>query len=443
MLDSIIKTTLANGVRVLCFRKPGAPVVSVQVWYGTGSACEPAGLHGVSHVVEHLMFRGSRNVGPEMHARRVSDAGGHCNAFTAEDVTTYVNSVPCGALPMVLDLEADRMTGLQIDESLFEIERKVILEEYQSYMNNPVAKALLEFRQELFAGHPYELSPLGRLEDISSMTIEQCRDYYRTWYTPSNALVVVVGDIDSEQETIEAIAGRFGALEGPHPPPFRDMAMPTRTAAGRNGAMKRRVEFDLPILVAGFPAPSSSSPDALPLEILQQILAGGETCRLHAELVRRRSVAVMAGGMNHLLKYAGMTMFFAAFTPDIPPHRVEKAVLHEIARLRDGGLSPGEFEKVKNMTLASRIFESYSAEHLCQRIASSEMIEGDYRHWVSRLETLEHLDTSELTAVARTWWDESQKRVLVLQPRRTRPLYFFMGLLRRVTSGRRRTGAAS
>jgi creatinine amidohydrolase/Fe(II)-dependent formamide hydrolase-like protein len=140
-----IEMTLGNGMKIIALKKSGAPIVSVQLWYKTGSSSEAEGIRGISHFIEHCMFRGSRRFGSEEHARRINDAGGHCNAFTAEDVTAYVNSVPRDSLEMVLDMEADRMDGLLFDPQLFETERKVIVEEYHTYMNTPVAKAFLEF----------------------------------------------------------------------------------------------------------------------------------------------------------------------------------------------------------------------------------------------------------------------------------------------------------
>ena len=147
--------------------------------------------------------------------------------------------------------------------------------------------------------------------------------------------------------------------------------------------MTRSVEFDVPILVTGYPAPPSSHRDAVALEILLLIAAGGETSRMHREVVRRQSVAVMTGGMNHLLKASGMSMFFAAFTPDVRSGRVEQALDAEINRIRNEGITSDEMTKVRNTTLTGRTFELYSADHICQRLGYSETIEGDYRLWVA------------------------------------------------------------
>ena len=430
LLQNIIERTFDNGFKVICLKKTGAPIISAQLWYKTGSVFENDGIRGVSHVLEHMMFRGSAQFKPEEHARRINDIGGHCNAFTTEDVTVYLNSVPKEYLEMVLEMEADRMGGLTLDSSIFETERKVIIEEYHTYMNNPVAKAFLEFRHEFFRNHPYATSPLGTLGDLQSMSVDQCRDYYSRWYTPDNAVLVIVGDID-EDGIIEQVERHFGSKER------GQISVTSQTGLfpehkNTEHRMKRQVEFDVPMLIIGYPAPPSSHEDAVALEILQMVISGGESCRLHREVVRKESVAVMAGGMNHMMKRAGMSMFFAAFTPDISASRVEKSLQAQIQLIRESGISPSEMEKVKNSTLTNRVFELYTSENICHRIGYSECIEGDYRLWVERLEALKGLKLERLIDVARLYWDDSKRHVLFLQPKRVSPFLFIGGLIRRV-----------
>jgi zinc protease len=429
LLQTIAEKTFGNGLKIICLEKIGAPIVAVQVWYKTGSIAEENGTRGISHFLEHMMFRGSRMVKSEEHARRIGDVGGHSNAFTAEDVTAYINSVPQQFLDMVLSLEADRMDGLTLDENLFETERRVIIEEYHTYMNNPVAKAFLEFRKEFYGTHPYAISPLGLIEDISSVSVDKCKEYYRRYYAPDNAVVVVVGEVKNDI-VFEAAERHFGNK------PRRTNVLPPVPAGVRDGGgvqrMKRKVEFDVPIVVTGYPAPPSSHEDAVALEILQLVTAGGETSRLHREVVRKKSVAVMAGGMNHLLKSSGMSFFFAAFTPDISAGHVEKAIDREIHLIKKEGVTQEEMEKVRNATLTNRTFELYSTDNICQRIGFSEVIEGDYRLWVKRLESLKNLNTERLKEVANRWWDDSKKHVLFLQPRRSNPLLLVAGIARRI-----------
>jgi zinc protease len=434
ILDTIAQTVLPNGMKVICLRKADAPVVAVHVWYRTGSAQEQPGMRGISHFLEHMMFRGSQRFGPEEHARKVNDAGGHCNAFTAEDVTAFVNAAPGACLDMVLELEADRMRGLTLDSTILEIERKVIVEEYHTYLNNPVTKAFLEFRTEFFGDHPYALSPLGSLDDINNITPDMCRSYFQQWYCPSNATCVVVGDFVSEKAVFESVNRHFGGIDAGSRTRAEVAAPSGRSVAQR---MERRVEFDVPLMVLGFPAPASSHTDALALEILQLVVSQGDTSRMHAELVRKRSLAVMVGGMNHYLRSAGISLFFAFFTPDVSAWRLEKALDEQLSHVRDNGITADEMEKVKAATLTNRVFEMYSVENLAQRIGFSEAMEGGYGHWVSRLDMLEKLSIDQVVNVARRYWSCENKHVLTLRPKRVSPAALAAGLLRRALPVRR------
>lgn len=436
LLDAITERTLSNGLKIIALHKPGVPVVATQLWYKIGSIGEHDGIRGISHVLEHMMFRGSAHFKSEEHSRRINEVGGHCNAFTTEDMTVYANSVPVDSCELVFELEADRMRALTLDPALFETERRVIIEEYHLSMNNPVAKAFLEFRQEFFANHPYSISPIGVISDLQTMTVAQCREYYETWYRPDNAVLTVVGDVTADDvfgfaEKYFGDIGRGNQVPGLCLPSIKEH----RHEPGVN-RMKRIVDFDVPLLIVGYPAPPSSHEDAVALEILQLVTAGGESSRLHREVVRNKSAAVMAGGMNHLLKHAGMSMFLAAFTPDISVARVEKAVEEVISGIRNYGISSEEMDKVKNTTLTSRTFELYNAENICHRLGYSECIEGDYRLWVERLEALKQLDKQRLIEIARTYWDDTRRHVLHLQPRKTNPLLYVAGFLRHFTRKR-------
>ncbi len=437
-VDRIAEKILDNGLKVICLRKTGAPVVAVQVWYRTGSANEHPGIRGISHFVEHMMFRGSENVGPEEHARKINEVGGNCNAFTAEDITAFVNAVPSEHLDLVLQLEADRMKSLTFDSGILETERRVVVEEFHTYMNNPPAKAFLEFRSVFYRGQPYEVSPLGDLESIHGITTDDCRKYRDRWYTPDNAVLVIVGDIRSDDRVFSSVEKWFGTILKSEI--SREEGRPALSEANRKARsvwMTNKVEFDVPMLITGYPATSSSDPNALALEILQTAVSMGETARLHREIVRKESVAVMAGGMNHLLRLSGISLFFAAFTPDIPVRRVDDALKRQIDIVRRDGISEEEFQKTKNAALVGRLQESYSAENVCRRLGYAETVDGDYRLWVHRLEVLEQLDRDSLTAAARLFWTEDSRYTLHLKPKRVKPTIFALGLFRRLFPGKK------
>jgi zinc protease len=430
IIDKTTEHVFGNGLKLIFCRKTTAPVVSTQVWYKTGSVRENAGIRGISHIIEHLMFRGSAHVASEQHSRRINDVGGHCNAFTSEDVSAYINSVPRDYMDMVLELEADRMAGLTLDKDILETERKVIIEEYHTYMNNPVAKAFLEFRKSFYGNHPYATGPLGNLEDINAISRDNCEKYFRQYYVPSNAVIVIVGDI-TEKAAIESVERHFAGLRAPDS--RRDSGGCDNLDADCNsGWMKRVVEFDVPMIIAGFPAPASSSRDALPLDILQMIVSQGESSRLHREVVRRQSLAVMAGGMNHFLRLSGMSLFFAAFTPDCQPEKVLEAIEHQIKLVLRDGITGREMEKIRTTMLASRAFEMYSADHICQRLGYAETVEGSFKVWIKRISALRDLKREELLEAAKKYWSPQKRYSLYLKPKKIKPILFIAGLARRM-----------
>ena len=437
ILSAVHDVVLDNGLKVICLKKTGAPVVSVQVWYKTGSINERDGIRGISHFFEHMMFRGSGKIKSEEHARRINDVGGHCNAFTAEDVTAYLNSVPRHYLDMVLEMEADRMANLAVTSEVLDTERNVIIEEYQGHMNNPLAKAFLEFRKVFYQDHPYSIGPLGTIEDIRAVTLSDCLEYYHTWYTPENAVAVIVGDFEDTASLVDSVQKTLGSVRSSRPKGSALREVTPDSGGGTESVwMKRRVDFDVPFLILGYPAPASPDNDALPLEILQMIMSQGETSRLHREIVRRQSIAVMAGGINQSLKWSGMSLFFAMFTPDISVRRLENSIKAQIESIKNNGISEEEVEKIKNATLTSRVFELYSAEQICNRLGHSETIEGDYKAWVKRLDALDHLNRDTLVESAKKYWVESRRHTLFLQPKRIKPVYFIAGLARRLFGGK-------
>jgi zinc protease len=198
------------------------------------------------------------------------------------------------------------------------------------------------------------------------------------------------------------------------------------------------VDFGVPMQLHGFAAPAADNPDVVALEILQQIVSQGETSRLHRSLVRRESVAVMAGGANLLFSRAGMSLLFAAFTPDVSASRVNAAMEAEVRLARCEGVSEAEMEKVRNTTLTSHTFDMYSAEDLAHHLGFAETVIGDYRQWLRRLELLRTVTAEQVTEAARTYWGDSARWSLSLVPNRARPMLYLAGLARRVLSAGRR-----
>jgi predicted Zn-dependent peptidase len=243
---------------------------------------------------------------------------------------------------------------------------------------------------------------------------------------------VVVGDFENSEAVFEKAERHLGR----HPAADSPRIAPVGQPAYRTFWMKRDVDFDVPVCVVGYPAPPASDKDALPLEILQLVVSQGESSRMHREIVRRQSLAIMTGGMNQSLKQAGMSLFFAIFTPNVSQRRVEEAIVKQVEAVRSEGISKSEMEKVKNTVLTNRVFELYSADHICQKLAYSETIEGNYQYWVERLVALESLDVDTLSGAAQRYWSEPTRHTLYLKPKRVNPLLFAVGMFRKLVPKR-------
>ena len=190
-------STLPNGLRLILHEDHSTPIVNVQVWYHVGSKNERAGRTGFAHLFEHLMFQGSKNVEPEQHTSLVSGVGGQSNAYTTGDVTVFWETVPSQYLPMALWLEADRMATLRIDKAAFDREREVVKEERRMRVENQPYGRLSEIVNGFaFAVHPYRHPPIGSIADLEAASVDEVREFYRTYYVPSNATVVIAGDIE-------------------------------------------------------------------------------------------------------------------------------------------------------------------------------------------------------------------------------------------------------
>ena len=196
--------------------------------------------------------------------------------------------------------------------------------------------------------------------------------------------------------------------------------------------IKEKVDFDVPMLVLGYPVPASNSPESLSLDIVQTILTQGESSRLNKKLVRDKKLAVMAGGMNHILKRCGMSLFFSLYTPDASVSKIEKIMVHEIENSISTGITKDELVKVKNGALTKRTFERFSSENIANKLASSQVIDGDYRNWIDKMHFFEELTPEKIISDVNSFWISENRFTLSLTPKKINPLLFGFGLFRRI-----------
>jgi zinc protease len=383
------ETVLDNGLKVLVQTMRTAPLVSVWCWYKVGSKDERPGLTGVSHWVEHMNFKGTVNIPRDQMKGLVERFGGAWNGYTWIDQTAYLETVPRAALDRMVFLEAERMTNGLYEPEECESERTVIISELQGGDNDPEQLLDTEVTAAAFRAHPYGHPTIGWLPDLQAMTRDDLYDYYRQYYIPNNATLVIVGDVD-EDAALHIAEARFrGIAEGPTPPRL------STTEPEQVG--ERRVRVDRPgtaaYLKLAYHAPSLTDPDFFPLLVLDAVLTGAKgvnlwssfrnppqrSTRLYRALVDRRLASSVFGALlptRHPFLYA----LSIAVSDGVPLEVVEEAAVRELDIVRAEGISPRELERAQHQLRARLVFESDSVTNIAHQLGYFETI-GDVAHY--------------------------------------------------------------
>jgi zinc protease len=388
------------------------------VWYKTGGADEPRGKSGIAHFLEHLMFKGTKDMPPGMFSRIVAQNGGRDNAFTAEDYTAFHQTVASDRLELVMKLEAGRMTGLILNDAVVLPEREVILEERRSLIDNSPAALLNEqVHTALYLHHPYRIPTIGWEHEMEQLSTEDALDWYRTWYHPNNAILVVAGDVTTDQ--VRALAEKYyGAIPAQRVPERLRVKEPPRVATSRLEYRSPRVAQAS--WTRSFLAPSytgGESKHAYALQVLSEIIGGGATARLHRSLVIEQKLAMSAGayydpGRLDLSVFG----FYASPRAGISVAQVETAIEAEIKRLLEQGVTAAEVVRAKTRMQADAVYERDSlsgpANIFGAALATGRTIE-DVEAWPERIGKVTE---DEVNAAAKFVIHESEAVTSVLLP---------------------------
>ncbi|MEO7852378.1 MAG: pitrilysin family protein, partial [Rubrivivax sp.] len=337
---------LANGLQVISAADASSASVAVQVWYFVGAKDDPPGRSGFAHLFEHLMFKRTRYMQAEMFDRLTEDVGGHNNAFTAEDVTAYLNVVPANHLERLLWAEAERMAHLDVDQASFESERKVVEEEFrQSVLSAPYGRLFNALPEHGFTGVAYQRPVIGNIEQLDQATLADVRRFRTTFYRPDNAVLLVSGGFDAAQ--LDGWVDRyFGPLTAPEAPiPRVRVDEPRRTLDQRVSLHGPNVP--LPALALLWQGPPARSADAPALRVAAALLAEGESSRLHRALVFRSQAAQTVGFSADLYAQAGLIVAYAISATDAAPQRLEAPLVLQIESLAQGAIGAAELDKVR------------------------------------------------------------------------------------------------
>ncbi len=375
---------------------------------------ELRGATGIAHFLEHLMFRGTAKYGPGAFARLVERNGGQDNAFTSQDVTSYYVNIAADRLDLVLDLEADRMHNLQLDPKIIASEREVVIEERRTRTEDDPGGALGEEVSALaFRAHSYGQPIIGWMLDIRRITPDEIRSFYKTYYVPNNAILVMVGDFKAA-EVMTKVKAAFGPIPRGAAPPVVLAVEPPQNGERRVTVQK---PAELPIVYMGYPVPHHTSADAPALEVLSVILAGGRSSRLYRDLVYERQLALEAGGDYSFFSIdPNLFWFWATPLPGQTAETLEKELLGQMQRLGRETVSEVELARAKNQIEAGFVFQDDSIHRRASLLARFELI-GGYAQKDKYLDLIRAVTAADLQRVARAYFQDEKKNVGILLPK--------------------------
>jgi len=409
---------LSNGLRVIVKEDHRSPVVVSQIWYRAGSMDEVNGTTGVAHVLEHMMFKGTRKVPAGEFSKIIAAAGGRDNAFTSRDYTAYFQTLERSRLPISFRLESDRMQNLVLSADEFAKEIKVVMEERRLRTDDQPHSLVHEaMTATAYQVHPYRHPIIGWMTDLEHMTVDDARRWYERWYAPNNAVLVVVGDV-KPKEVFALAEKHFGKIKPRALPARKPQAEPEQTGIRR---LTVKAPGKLPYLAMGYHVPVLRDADKdwepYALEVLAGVLDGNASARLNKNLVREQRVAQSAGaGYDSLGR--GTELFYLVGTPSEgrTVAELEAAIRAELEKIVNDGVSEEELDRVKAQVTASQVYQLDSVFYQAMLIGQFEMVGLSYKDIDNMVKKIRSVTPAQVQEVARKYIKDESLTVAVLDP---------------------------
>jgi zinc protease len=411
--EPVQEFVLDNGLKVLLLEDHKSPAVTFQVWYRVGSRNEKDGKSGLAHFLEHFLFKGTPTTGPEEYSRIIAKNGGRSNAFTSTDMTVYFATMSRDKIHLQLELEADRMANALLGETYFEPEKKVIQEERRLRTEDNPASALSEVANAVaYTVHPYRRPVVGWMEDIQNLSRQDLVDFYKLYYAPNNAFIVVTGDF-STAELLPKIKAAYEKIPRGAAPPKVSVTEPEQRGERRVTLKK---EAELPALTMYYHAPNHTNPDSFALDLLSVVLAGGRSSRLHHELVYKKRLAsgIDADYSSVSIDPGGFSIA-AQLLPGKDVAELEREIDRELEKVKDDLVSDKELQKAKNQVEAAFIFAQDSIFGQAMKIGYYE-IAGGWRQMNEYLGGIRKVTREDVRRAAKRYLDRDRRTVGVLIP---------------------------
>ena len=411
--DGVKEYTLDNGLKILLMEEHKAPVATFQIWYRVGSRNESPGNTGMSHLLEHMMFKGTKKYGPKTFSQTVQRNGGNDNAFTSKEYTAYFETFSSDRIWLSLDMESDRMRGILLDPKEFNSERDVVKEERRLNHEDDPESALYEKMMEVaFLNHPYRIPTIGWMDDLTNMKVEDLKVHYDIHYVPNNATIVVVGDFDSEK-MLREIKKQFGSIPKGAEPRKVTIEEPVQKGERR---LYLKKEAELPVLIAGYHVPALTHKDSYPLSVLELVLSAGKSSRLYKSLVYEKQMALYAGGDYSMVSTdPSMFYIYAASMPGKPVEEVEKAIYAEIDKFKTEPVTEKELTKAKNQIEASFIMGQDSNFNRAMLLGQYETV-ASWKLLDKYVDEMRKVTAEDVMRVAKQYFSEDNRTVGILVP---------------------------
>lgn len=416
---SIQEFKLDNGLKLIVQEDHRSPVVVSQVWYRAGSLDEVNGKTGVAHVLEHMMFKGTKKIPAGQFSRLIAAAGGKENAFTSTDYTCYFQQLEKSNLPLAFELESDRMANLQLSKEEFEKEIKVVMEERRWRTDDkPQSQVYEAFQGVVYRTHPYARPVIGFMNDLENMTVEDTREWYNNWYAPNNATVVVVGDVKA-QEVYALAKQHFGKLK-PKVLPVRKPQVEPAQKGERRVTVKAPAK--LPYLIMGYHVPPLITPETdwepYALEVLAGVLSGNPAARLNQSLVRDTQIAIDADAGYDILSRGRQSLFSLDGTPSEGKSvaEIEKALLQQIEKIKQSGITTEELERVKAGVIAADVYQRDSMFYQAMQLGTIETIGFSWRILQDYPAKLRAVTAEQVQTVAKKYLLDDNLTIATLDP---------------------------
>jgi zinc protease len=408
--------TLANGLTLFVLPDRRLPIVSLQMHYKVGSRHELPGITGISHLFEHLMFRGTETLGPEEFSRLLQAKGGEINAFTTRDHTSYFENLPAEHLELGLKLEADRLLHLKLDDDTFEPERQVVISERKlRSVDSPFGLVEEQLFATAYTQHPYNWPVIGWDQDLHRLTLNDCLAYYRNHYHPGKITVVIAGDVEPPRAR-DLVDRYFGQIPAPAAAADSNLAEPPQR--GERRAVLKKVS-QVEALFAGFHIVGLDHPDLFPLNLLAVILSGGRASRFHQEFVRvGKAIAldVELAPLPFSAQDPDLLVIAAVVAPGQSLPKLEEELWAALDRLHNEGVTPAELARAKKL-LRSQAVRSLAHNFFRGLLVGLFHLKtGDAARANRILSSLEAVTAEDIVRVARTYLKADNRTVAILKP---------------------------